>query len=96
MHEGGIRVPAIITWPGKIKPGMESDHICAFQDVMPTFAEIAGKGNMNIYIGNIMILKLAARQFVWENGRAFLQIYEKATHEYNFIIWKMISGKSMM
>ena len=42
LHEGGIRVPAIITWPGKIKPGMESDHICAFQDVMPTFAEIAG------------------------------------------------------
>ncbi len=44
LHEGGIRVPAIITWPGKIKPGVESDHICAFQDVMPTFAEIAGIG----------------------------------------------------
>ena len=42
LHEGGIRVPAIITWPGKIKPGTQSDHICAFQDVMPTLAELAG------------------------------------------------------
>ena len=31
-----------MTWPGHIKPGTESDHICAFQDVMPTLAEIAG------------------------------------------------------
>lgn len=42
LHEGGIRVPAIMTWPGHIEPDTESDHICAFQDVMPTLAEIAG------------------------------------------------------
>lgn len=42
LHEGGIRVPAIIAWPRKIKPGTESDHICGFQDVMPTLAEMAG------------------------------------------------------
>lgn len=40
LHEGGIRIPAIVSWPGKIKAGTESDHICAFQDVMPTLAEI--------------------------------------------------------
>lgn len=42
LHEGGIRVPAIFVWPGVIPPGTESNHICAFQDVMPTLAEIAG------------------------------------------------------
>ena len=41
LHEGGIRVPAIFTWPEKIAPNTETDHICSFQDVMPTFAEIA-------------------------------------------------------
>lgn len=41
LHEGGIRVPAVMVWKGKIKPGSETDHICCFQDVMPTLAEIA-------------------------------------------------------
>ena len=40
VHEGGIRIPAIVTWPGKIKPSTQSDHICGFQDVMPTLADI--------------------------------------------------------
>lgn len=41
VHEGGIRVPAIASWPGKIKAGSESDLICGFQDMMPTLAELA-------------------------------------------------------
>lgn len=40
LHEGGIRVPAIYTWPGKIAPGSESRHICSAQDVMPTLAQL--------------------------------------------------------
>jgi arylsulfatase A-like enzyme len=42
FYEGGIRVPFIARWPGHIKPGSTSDHICGFWDVMPTLAEIAG------------------------------------------------------
>ncbi|MDP6361145.1 MAG: arylsulfatase [Planctomycetota bacterium] len=42
MYEGGIRVPFVASWPGKIKPGTESDHISCFQDMLPTFAEMAG------------------------------------------------------
>jgi arylsulfatase A-like enzyme len=42
FHEGGIRVPLIARWPGKIKAGTTSDHICAFWDVMPTLADLAG------------------------------------------------------
>ncbi len=42
LYEGGIRVPMIAWWPGKIKPGSLSDHISGFQDMMPTFAELAG------------------------------------------------------
>lgn len=42
MYEGGVRVPFIARWPGRIKPYTESDHVSGFQDMMPTFAQIAG------------------------------------------------------
>ena len=41
VHEGGIRVPMIATWKGKIKPNSESNHISAFYDVLPTLCEVA-------------------------------------------------------
>jgi arylsulfatase A-like enzyme len=41
MYEGGIRVPMIVRWPGRIKPGV-SDQVWAFWDFLPTAAEIAG------------------------------------------------------
>jgi arylsulfatase len=42
LHEGGIRVPMIAHWPGKIKPGTTTDHPSVFYDVLPTLCEIAG------------------------------------------------------
>ena len=41
-REGGIRVPMVAKWPGKIEPDSTSDHISAFQDVLPTVCEIVG------------------------------------------------------
>ncbi len=43
LYEGGIRVPAIAWWPGKIKAGTESDHLSAFWDLYPTLAELTGQ-----------------------------------------------------
>jgi arylsulfatase A-like enzyme len=43
LYEGGIRVPMIARWPDKIKPNSKSDHISAFWDILPTFAELAGE-----------------------------------------------------
>ncbi len=43
LYEGGIRVPTIAWWPGKIAAGSESDHLSAFWDVYPTFAEITSQ-----------------------------------------------------
>jgi arylsulfatase len=45
LREGGIRVPMIAHWPGKIKAGSRTSHLSAFWDVLPTFCEIAGTGN---------------------------------------------------
>lgn len=44
-NEGGIRVPFIVRWPGKIKAGTVNDHQLAFYDLMPTFCELAGIDN---------------------------------------------------
>lgn len=42
LYEGGIRVPFIARWKGKIKPGQVSNHVGYFGDMMATFAELAG------------------------------------------------------
>ncbi|MBK7627675.1 MAG: arylsulfatase [Bacteroidales bacterium] len=42
MYEGGIRTAMLVKWPGKVKEGSKSDHISAFWDILPTFAEITG------------------------------------------------------
>jgi arylsulfatase A-like enzyme len=40
LYEGGIRVPFIAYWKGKIKPGMTS-QLAAFWDIYPTFLQMA-------------------------------------------------------
>ena len=42
LYEGGIRIPLIVRWPSKIKKESVCDLPCAFWDMMPTFADIAG------------------------------------------------------
>ena len=43
LYEGGIRVPLIARWPGKIKSGATSDQVIAFWDFLPTFAALTGQ-----------------------------------------------------
>jgi arylsulfatase len=40
--EGAYRVPAMVRWPGKIKPGTISNDIVAHMDWMPTLLAVAG------------------------------------------------------
>ncbi len=42
LYEGGIRVPMIVKWPGKIKPNTTSDHISALWDFLPTLGDMVG------------------------------------------------------
>ncbi len=41
--EGGWRVPAMVRWPGHIKPGTWSNQIVHHMDWLPTFLAIAGE-----------------------------------------------------
>lgn len=42
LYEGGIRVPMIVRWPGRVKAGSTNDQVWAFWDFLPTAAELAG------------------------------------------------------
>jgi len=42
LYEGGIRIPFIARWPGKIPAGKVTSHISAQYDLMATLAELTG------------------------------------------------------
>lgn len=42
LYEGGIRMPMLMSCPGRVAEGVDNDHLMAFWDMLPTFAQIAG------------------------------------------------------
>ncbi len=42
VYEGGIRIPFIAHWPGRIEPGTTSEHVSAFWDFLPTCCDLIG------------------------------------------------------
>ncbi len=42
LYEGGLRIPMIVCWPGKIRGGRVSDFLWYFPDFLATAAELAG------------------------------------------------------
>ena len=42
LYEGGVRIPFIARWPGRIMPGRVSEHLGYFPDMLPTIAEVTG------------------------------------------------------
>lgn len=87
LYEGGIRVPFLARWPGKIKPATTSDHISAFWDMFPTFCNIAGLEAPNDIDGISILPALQGKKqkehdyLYWEftswNGRGGKQAIRK-------------------
>ncbi|MCB9869297.1 MAG: sulfatase-like hydrolase/transferase [Planctomycetes bacterium] len=42
LREGDLRVPLLVRWPGKVRAGAVSYHVCAAWDLLPTLAELTG------------------------------------------------------
>jgi uncharacterized sulfatase len=47
LYEGGIRVPMIARWPGRVAAGTVSDHVGYFGDLLGTAADLAGVDTPN-------------------------------------------------
>ena len=43
LWDGGHRIPFIVKWPGKVKPGSESDQLICLTDLFATVSETRGK-----------------------------------------------------
>ncbi len=42
LYEGGVRVPTLVRYPGRVAAGSSNDRVSGFEDWMPTLLEIAG------------------------------------------------------
>ena len=61
VYEGGIRVPFIVQWPGKISNSSESELQGCFYDMLPTFCELAGVDIPEDTDGNSIVPTLIGR-----------------------------------
>lgn len=81
LYEGGIRVPMIARWPGKIKPGTVSEQVWAFWDFLPTAAEIAGlKPPANID-GISMLPTLLGQKQTNQHEFLYFEFHEKGSKQ---------------
>jgi len=77
LYEGGIRVPTIAWWPGRIEAGSESRHISAFWDVYPTLAEITGQAVHDSVDGISFLPTLYGKQQQEEHEYLYWEFHEK-------------------
>lgn len=83
-YEGGIRIPFIVRWPGKVQAGTTNDHQLAFYDIMPTFCDIAGIRN---YVERYSNPQLANDYF---DGISFYPTLtgEGTQEKHDFLYWE--------
>ena len=43
FYEGAVRVPLIVSWPGRFRQGLVADGLAELTDLAPTLAELAGE-----------------------------------------------------
>ncbi|MEM1297043.1 MAG: sulfatase/phosphatase domain-containing protein, partial [Verrucomicrobiota bacterium] len=58
LYEGGIRIPMMARWPGKIPQGVVSDAVVHGCDWLPTFCEVAGVDAPDASIDGVSLLPI--------------------------------------
>lgn len=73
VHEGGIRVPCFISWPGRWKEARTIPHIAAHIDLLPTLAELSGsKVPQDLRLDGVSLVPLLdGRDPPWKDRRIF-------------------------
>jgi arylsulfatase A len=90
LYEGGIRVPMIVRWPGKVPAGATSDQIWAFWDFLPTAAEIAGTAPPKCIDGVSVLSALLGKSTI-EHSPLYWEFYERGFEQAaRFGDWKAV------
>jgi arylsulfatase len=85
VYEGGIRIPMIVRWPGRIPAGTTTDHIAAFQDILPTLLEmIDAEGSTPKSIDGVSY------------APTLLKIGKQKEHEYIYMEFSSYGGQQMV
>lgn len=84
LYSGGIKTPFIVKWPERITPGTQSDHIGAFWDVYPTFADITNTSVAGESIDGISFLP------------TLIGDTDQQTHEYLYWEFHEFGGKQAL
>ena len=76
LYEGGIRVPAIMRWPNKIKAGEVSAQIWASWDLLPTLCELIEEPNPN-EIDGVSIAPALLENKTFARSPLYWEFYER-------------------
>lgn len=96
VFEGGIRVPAVIRWPGQVQPGTENHRMISVMDVFPTLARAVGietKNSKPLDGKNVWPLAPSSR-FEARNGDVFFVAEQPTATPYFYAVirdhWKLV------
>lgn len=76
MYEGGLRSPSIAWWRGKIQPGIASEQVWAFWDIMPTLAELTAQ-DLPVPTDGISILPALLENRPVEHPPLYFEFHER-------------------
>ena len=88
LYEGGIRVPFIAYWKGKITPGT-TDRVAALWDIYPTFTQLAGMKN-STSIDGISLVPIFSGKAAREHDYLYWEFHENNGRQ--AVRWKSWKG----
>jgi len=77
LYEGGIRVPMIAWWPGVVPATATSEHVGAFWDILPTFADLAGQPTPKDIDGISFFPTLVTKGLQKKHDALYWEFYEQ-------------------
>ncbi len=90
LYEGGIRVPMIVQWPGHIAEGQQTDFMCSFWDMMPTFRNILDGEEREDMDGISLLPLLEGRNGQREHSELYFEFAERSSQAARKGPWKLI------
>jgi arylsulfatase A-like enzyme len=90
VYEGGVRVPAIFRWPGRIPAGLVSDEVAGTIDLLPTLCRLAGAAPPNDRVlDGRDVLPLLTTPGARSPHEAFLLYWGRELHAVRSGRWKL-------